>query len=137
RAPMDVEYDGDLRATQVPMIPGGEMLLPFNTSIHFPTIISLGYGWEASDSLRLEANAEWLEFSRFDSLSLNLPMPVPGVPESVRQDWSDTFTFGLSGTWQIDEAWRVRASYQYFQTPVPEDTFSPTIPDSNQHAVAV
>jgi long-chain fatty acid transport protein len=137
RAPMDVQYDGDLRGTEVPGLARGELLLPFNTSIHFPTIISLGYGWEVSDNLRLEANAEWIEFSRFDSLSLNLPMAVPGVPPSVRQDWNDTFTFGASATWQVDEAWHLRASYQYFQTPVPEDTFSPTIPDSNQHAVAV
>lgn len=137
RAPMDVDYDGDLRATGAPGFPAGQVLLPFDSQIRFPTMVSFGYGFELSECLRLEANVEWLEFSRFESLPLRLPVALPGVPASVRQDWRDTFTAGLGGTWDVGGGWRLRASYQFFQTPVPEETFSPSIPDSDQHAVSI
>jgi len=136
RAPMDIDYTGDLRITQVPGAPGGDLLLPMESEIRYPTVVALGYGIELTDSVRAEANAEWLEFSRFESLPLKLPAPVPGVPSSVPQNWDDTFTLGASVTWDVGGGWRLRGSYQFFQTPVPDETYSPSIPDADQHAVA-
>lgn len=137
RAPMDVEYQGDFRASGAPTVPGGNLLLPFESEIGFPTMVTLGYGIELSECLRLEANVEWLEFSRFQSLDLRVPGSLPGVPTSIRQDWKDTFTAGLAATWQFAQDWHARASYQFFETPVPDETFSNSIPDANQHAVAL
>lgn len=137
RAPMDIDYDGDFRATEVPGVPSGNFLVPFNSEIRYPTIATFGYGVRVTDRVRVEANVEWLEFSRFDTLPLELGAPVPGVPAEARQNWDDTFTAGISGTWEFAEGWRFQASYQFFQSPVPDETFSPTIPDSDQHAVAV
>lgn len=135
RAPMDIEYDGDLRMDSVPFVPGGRMEFPFASEIRFPTIVGFGYGFQVTDTLRLEANAEWLQFSRFESLPLDTPAPLP--TRRVDQDWRDTFTAGLGGSWLVGGGWRLRSSYQFFQTPVPEDTFSASIPDSDQHAVSV
>ncbi len=137
RAPMDVDYSGDFRASGAPTVPGGNLLLPFDSKIPFPTIVTVGYGIRITDTLRLEANVEWLEFSRFQDLPLQVPGSLPGVPASIPQDWRDTFTAGLGGTWNFAEDWHARASYQYFQTPVPDETYSPSIPDANQHAVSV
>jgi long-chain fatty acid transport protein len=136
RAPMDIEYDGDLKTRGVP---GGEVIAPFESKIRFPTIIGFGYGVELSEALRIEANLEWLEFSRFDSLPIGVPADVRALlqlPAEVREDWEDTITVGIGGTWDIGDGWWVRASYQYFETPVPEQTYSPEIPDASQHAIA-
>ncbi len=139
RAPMDIHYEGNLRATG---IPGGSLLVPFESRIRFPTVVAVGYGVALTDTVRIEADVEWLQFSRFDTLPLEVPEGALGpfqllVPSEVRQDWNDTFTAGISGTWDVGSGWRLRASYQYFQTPVPEYTYSAEIPDANQHAVAV
>lgn len=40
------------------------------TTFQFPTIVALGYGLQATDTLQVEANVEWLEFSRFDTLAV-------------------------------------------------------------------
>jgi long-chain fatty acid transport protein len=141
RAPMTINYDGDFTASAVPGVPGGKLDLPFDSQIRFPTIVTFGYGFEVTDSLRIEANVEWLEFSRFETLPLGVPtgdapLLAALLPSEVRQDWDDTFTVGISATWDLGRGWRARGSYQFFESPVPDETFSPSIPDSAQHAIA-
>ncbi|HCZ05241.1 MAG TPA: hypothetical protein DHV39_17785 [Verrucomicrobiales bacterium] len=41
----------------------------------------------------------------------------------------------MGGDWKFAENWIMRASYQFFESPVPNATLSPTIPDSNQNVL--
>ena len=43
----------------------------FSSKIRFPSIVSVGYGIQISDSFRLESDVEWIQFSRFKSLNIN------------------------------------------------------------------
>ncbi|HTI70160.1 MAG TPA: outer membrane protein transport protein [Candidatus Limnocylindria bacterium] len=130
--PVDVTYRGDAYITG-----GGSTLATFNnasTQIAFPAIVTLGYGIDLPHGVKIEANGEWLQFSRFQSLAINVPgLPLPAVPEQ----WNDTFTAGLGASWRCCEHWVLRGSYQYFETPVPDSTYSPVIPDSDQHALTI
>jgi long-chain fatty acid transport protein len=137
RSPVTVDYDGDFEVSGVPgplsgLIPASSS---FSSRIQFPTIVSLGYGIELTDTIRVEADVEWLEFSNFDSLPLRTGASVPGVPSSIPENWEDTFTIGIGGDWQFAPNWVWRASYQFYESPVPSETLSPTIPDANQHAL--
>ncbi len=137
RAPMDVGYNGDFTASSNPLAGGATTRVDLATKIRFPTIIGVGYGFRVTDTVRVEANAEWLQFSRFTELQLDTPAALPGVNKVVPQNWRDTFTFGIGGDWRFAEGWVARMSYQYFQSPVPDQTFSPTIPDAPQNVVTV
>ena len=137
RAPMDVGYNGDFTASNNPLADGTTTRADFATKIRFPAIIGVGYGFQVTDTVRVEANAEWLQFSRFEELRLETPASLPGVDKVVPQKWRDTFTFGVGGDWRFAEGWVARLSYQHFQTPVPDRTFSPTIPDASQNVVTI
>lgn len=137
RSPIDVNYEGDLRISNAVVVPGGRIHTDMDSRIEFPTTLSVGYGFRVSDRVRLEANLEWLEFSRFEELNLDVPAALPGLNTRVREDWEDTITVGAGGSWEFAEGWTLRFSYQYFESPVPEFTYSPSIPDANQHAVTV
>jgi long-chain fatty acid transport protein len=137
RAPMDVDYGGSFTATGVPTIPGGVSRVDLQTQIKFPTIVGVGYGLRLNDNVRLSADLEWLQFSRFQSLILQVPASLPGLATTIPQNWRDTFTLGGGLDWKLDSNWTARASYQFFQTPVPSYTFSPLIPDSNQNVASV
>lgn len=134
RAPMDVTYDGHIRVSNVPG--GGSTRNDFETELNFPTIVALGYGIKLTDTIRIESNIEWLQFSRFETLDLETGgSPVPNT--SIRQDWEDTVTIGIGGDWQFAPNWVLRAGYQFYDNPVPDRTFSPTIPDANQHVFTI
>jgi long-chain fatty acid transport protein len=141
RSAMSVDYDGRFtidNVTPTAAFLGVTSSSDFATKIKFPTIIAAGYGVQATDKLRLEANVEWLEFSNFDSLDLNagnnnLLLPSTSLP----QNWRNTYTVGIGGDYQLSPAWIVRFGYQYYQSPVPDETLSPTIPDANQNVFTI
>ncbi|MEW6159619.1 MAG: outer membrane protein transport protein [Verrucomicrobiota bacterium] len=136
RTPVEVEYDGSFKIDNIPataMTAGATPRSDMRTEIDFPTIVAIGYGIQLSESVRLEADVEWLQFSRFRSLDLDLGSNGFLFPStSVRQDWNDTFTAGLGGDWRFAPDWVLRASYQFYESPVPDETFTTTIPDGNQ-----
>jgi long-chain fatty acid transport protein len=136
RSQKTVDYDGTFDLSNIP--PAFAGVAPessFGSSITFPDIVTLGYGFQVNDRVRLGADVEWLQFSNFDTLPVEVGSAPPGLPSGFNQDWNDTFTFGIGGDYRIDDHWLVRASYQYYMTPVPDETLSPTIPDSDQNVV--
>ncbi len=139
RAPMDIDYSGTFRVGQIPapLAPAIPAVSGFESTVAFPTIVHFGYGIRLSDAWSLEANGEWIEFSRFDSLPIKAGASLPGVASEVLQDWDDTFTAGIAAGWQFHQNWNLRFGYQFFQSPVPDRTFTPSIPDSDQNVITV
>jgi long-chain fatty acid transport protein len=138
RYPVDVSYEGHFQVDNVPaVLGGGGMRSQFRSSIQFPTIVALGYGIQLTDHVRVEADVEWLQFSNFDALPITVQSPPPGLPSEIREDWRDTFTIGIGGDWQFSPNWTLRAGYQFYQSPVPDHTFSPAIPDADQNVFTV
>jgi long-chain fatty acid transport protein len=142
RSPMSIDYAGTTRISNVTPVAAGFLgVTPesdFRTEIKYPTIVGAGYGVDVSDRVRLEINGEWLQFSRFQTFPVdvgnnNVLLPTTGL----RQDWKDTFTAGVAGDWRFAEDWTVRAGYQFYESPVPDETLSPSIPDANQHVATV
>jgi long-chain fatty acid transport protein len=141
RSPMDVDYSGSFTMdsiTPTEAFYGATAKSSFNTAVKFPTIVSAGYGIDLTDKIRLESDFEWIEFSRFKSLDLNfgnnsILFTLLGKSASTPQNWHNTFTAGIGGDWKFADHWVLRAGYQFFESPVPDMTFSPTIPDANQN----
>jgi long-chain fatty acid transport protein len=124
RSPVRVEYDGTSKAE----FGYG----PFETKVTFPTIVSLAYGVELTKDIRVEVSGEWLQFSNFKTLSIQT-LPALGGTINIPENWKNTFTAGIGGDWKFADHWTARAGYQYYMSPVPDSTFSPTIPDANQN----
>lgn len=138
RFPMTVQYEGHFDASNIP-VPAASRT-DFNSQIDFPTVLAVGYGFRVTETIRVEANVEWIQFSRFQSLEIGVDPATSGflgLPTRYEQDWKDTFTFGVGGDWAFAEGWKLRLSYQHYQTPVSDRTFSPMIPDSAQNVVTV
>jgi long-chain fatty acid transport protein len=137
RSPMTVDYNGDFKISNVTPTAAFLGVTPqsdFSTSIGFPSQVAAGYGLEITDSVRVELDAEWIQFSRFKSLDLNVGNNALLFPSThLPQNWKDTFTAGIGGDWRFASNWVMRAGYQFYQSPVPDSTFSPTIPDANQN----
>lgn len=141
RSPVTVCYDGTFKISNVTptaAFVGATSRSDFETKIEFPTIVAVGYGIQLTDTIRLETDVEWIQFSNFDSLDLDVGNNAFLFPSTkFPQDWNNTFTAGIGGDWRFSPSWILRAGYQFYESPVPDHTFSPTIPDANQHVFTV
>ena len=134
RSTMVTRFSGDVEFQNGVNVPNAS----FNSKITFPNIVSLGYGVDVTDTVRLETDFEWLDFYQFQSLPVNIGANALGVPsQNIRENWHNTFTAGFGGDWKFADHWVLRAGYQYFESPVPDSIFSPTIPDANQNVITI
>ncbi|QBG48415.1 hypothetical protein EGM51_13805 [Verrucomicrobia bacterium S94] len=125
RSQMQVDFDGDFKVS-------GVNSGPFETEVKLPNIIGVGYGFSINENVQIEALVEWLQWSLNDSQKL-----VAGVPVAdLENNWDDTFTFGVGGSWQALDSLVVRAGYAYIPSPIPEDTITPLLPDADRHAIS-
>jgi long-chain fatty acid transport protein len=150
RSPVKVDYDGE---TDVSAVPAGMQALglssssDFDSSIDFPAMVTLGYAIALSETVRVEADVEWIEFSRYESLDLNVgnnnPLlhapgdPNPVAPLSIPQRWKDSWNYGVGADWDVRSDLTLRAGYFYLDSPVPEETLAPSLPDIDRHIVSI
>ena len=126
RSRVDVDYEGDFTLGG---IPAGD----FETTIKFPNIYGAGYGIEITDDIQVEALIEWIQWSVNDIQSLT----IGGAPLPQVNNWDDTITAAVGGSWQFADHWVFRAGYTYIETPIPDSTITPVLPDTDRHIFGV
>jgi long-chain fatty acid transport protein len=135
RSEVKVEYEGDLTATPSAVaVPPQLVNSSFDMDIKYPTVIGAGYGVSLSDTIRVEANLEWLEWSVNDTQTADLGA---NGTQSAPQDWDNTFTVGVGGDWQFAGGWVARAGYAFIESPIPDETIAPILPDADRHVLSL
>ena len=137
RSPVLIDYKGNFSADNDPLVGGGTSYSSFSTSLKFPTIVAVGYGVDLPHDVRLESDFEWLQFSNFKSLPINVANPPPGLPTSVPENWHNSFTAGIGGDWKFADNWVLRAGYQFYQTPISDANLTPSIPDADDNVFTI
>ena len=140
RSGYKVDYEGDFEVSNYqPLLPGTTAESDFSTEIEFPHIIGVGYGIELMDQVQVEANFEWQEWSSNESLKLDLENNQPYLfgQNEIVNDWNNSIIIGVGGSWQFAENWVFRTGYRYLETPIPDETLSPILPDTDQHSISV
>ena len=140
RSPMLINYTGTFSANNNPFVGGGTSQSSFSTSLKFPTIVAVGYGVDLPHNVRLESDFEWLQFSNFKNLPINIgsnPYNPPGLPSNVPEHWHNSFTAGIGGDWKFADNWVLRAGYQFYQTPISDQNLTPSIPDADDNVFTV
>lgn len=140
-SPMDDDYSG--RFIMDPMeAAAGAISSGFNSAMRLPTIVGIGYGIALTETISLETDFEWLDFSRYESSDLNavndpVLFATAGKSTSTPQNWRNNFASGVGSDWKFAEHWVLRAGYQFFENPMRNSAFSPTTPDANQHVITL
>jgi long-subunit fatty acid transport protein len=109
-----------------------------NPTAEAPNIITLGYEFDLTDTIRLRTEFEWLELAPYrsgtsdfgtSSASLNQLSLAGGTGESSHNN----FTSGIGGDWKFMNHWVMHLGYQFFKSPLPNSSFAPNNPEANQN----
>jgi long-chain fatty acid transport protein len=147
--PISINYSGHARTripgftTDVEVAPG--VVLPIdiprleneedaNVELDFPQTITAGYSFRPTPDWNFEFNVEWTDWDSLNSpmihLSENLNTPLVFNYES-----SFMYEFGV--TKKFKGGWSASAGYIYSENSVPNESFSPLVPDTNRHVLSV
>ncbi len=150
RCPFSVDYEGDVDVSQMPAGAQALGLSPssdFDTTVDFPAVAALSYAIKMTDTVRVGADVEWIQFSRYENLVLdagknNILLNGPGAanpmaPAAMPQDWDDTWTAGVGADWRVAPNVTLRAGYIHLQSPIPDETLAPSLPDATRDVVSV
>jgi long-chain fatty acid transport protein len=135
RSEIHVDIDGKISHRNVP--PALTVLFPNTkgkTDITLPAILHAAMYYKGFNPLTFEIGMRWEGWSSYDRLKINFDQPILGQPFlDDPKNWKDTYSFNLGAKYQLNDSVSLLAGYLYSGNPVPDETFEPSIPDSNTH----
>lgn len=141
RSKIEVTLKGDLAATLPRPLP------PLNgisgsAPLDLPPSLTFGLSLSRWQPVTFNFDVTWTGWSTFDKLQVDLNRAILSngvVTSSIvsPKNWQDAWAFRFGANCQLRENMKVRAGYIYDQTPVPDATFDPQIPDNNRHIFTV
>lgn len=132
RSALHHEVEGNARfegvpAALAPAVRDGGARVKLTT----PESLAFGLAQAITPRLTLLAGAEWTNWSRYRSLVVLFENGLP--PNVTEQNWRDTWFLSFGGAFRATETVTLRAGVAWDQSPVPEATRGPRIPDGNRY----
>jgi len=101
-------------------------------NLPLPITAGAGIAYKATDKLTLVADASWTQWSAWDVIEVEVE---DGDNIELRQDWKNTIEIGGGVEYQFSPQFALRGGFYTVDSPVPDETMSPTIPDPNRRSV--
>lgn len=142
RSKADIDFEGTLELSHLSgataaLFGGKKTSSRDTTDVTLPEMLSFGYAYRHEGLWSIEADVQWTNWLRFDVLEYNFE-PTNALLETNKQDvrnWHNTLGFALGGEYTLNRAIKLRGGYAFHETPVPSDTFEPSVPQSSRHGL--
>jgi long-chain fatty acid transport protein len=104
-----------------------------------PPVINVGLFWQIMPTWGAEFVYEYTRWSEFKNFTVKLspvpiflPLgaPIPGF--MLPEDWKNTSTLRLGSYYALNENWELRGGIAVEQTPIPNKTLNPSVPDADK-----
>jgi long-chain fatty acid transport protein len=135
RSQYDLSFsDGTLFLNPPPELAGMLGDAKASTVVPIPNQISAGVGVQVMSQMFVQAQVDWTNWSRFQNLTLSVPSN-PMMSMTIPQNWHDGVILRTGLEYNLDPT-RLRFGFGYDWNPVPADTLSPIVPDSDRFLVS-
>ncbi|MEM8995571.1 MAG: outer membrane protein transport protein, partial [Acidobacteriota bacterium] len=111
---------------------------PGSTPLNLPAQAAVGFGFQLSDSMLLSIDVAYAEWSSFQEIAVDIDNETMFSRDfTIIEDWDDTFSYRVGLQWRTSPTneWRLGAVLD--ESPVPEETLRPSIPDAERTGVTV
>jgi len=134
-----IDFEGDAKVTDMAALatffPGGTG----KTTLPFPSSLFGGIAYNVTEDFTLEADVQYVGWSEYNELILDIPkgpaFPLTGQPlqgpQTLKKEWENSILLRLGGEYRMDKL-ALRAGVVYDQTPQPDKSVEPMLPDANR-----
>jgi long-chain fatty acid transport protein len=142
RSEVDVDIDGNADFSFSPGTPSAvRAIFPDtggSTELSLPQQLTFGVQYRGFYPLTFETGLRWEGWSSFNELRISLEEPVAGQSVSISErEWEDAYAANVGVQYHFNEEMSFLAGYLYGESPVPDGTFEPSIPDSDAHVFSL
>ena len=108
---------------------------PVNVDLELPDSATLSLQHRFGERFAVLADLAWTGWSSIQELRI---VRDSGTTVSVTpEQWRDTWRYALGGTYAMNDSITLRAGVAFDETPVPDATRTPRLPDSDRTWVAI
>jgi long-chain fatty acid transport protein len=101
--------------------------------IKTPADFGFGFAYKPTEKLTLVGDVTYTKWSSLDSILVELdgsdPLGQPAEDTPIMLNWDDIVRFSAGAEYWLMEPLALRLGYFFDPSPIPDDTFSPLIPD--------
>jgi len=99
--------------------------------ITMPDMLEFGARWKMSDNFTLMSEFDWTNWSRFKNL--NVVAVNPAQPSDFTlANWKSSVFFSAGGEYRLSDNFKLRVGAGFDESPVPDATRTPRIPDASR-----
>lgn len=133
-----LEFEGDAKYTNELLAPPLFRDGDAETDLDLPSSVTAGVSNHYFENWVLGVDVVWTEWSTYDRLGFDFENPPAGAqPAPSEKNWKDVCSYRFGAEYRLNEAWRLRGGYVYDESPAPDNTRSPELPDNNRHMFAL
>lgn len=138
RSGFSVEIDGNIDYANfgplTPLFPSS----PGQTTLELPAQAAIGWSFALTNAVEMEVDVAWAEWSAFKELVVDIENNTNLSRDFVvREDWDDSMSYRLGLSWQASDVNAYRFGVVFDESPVPEETLRPSIPDANRTGLSI
>lgn len=135
RGKVNLEFDGHAHYRMTPLL--RKLFPPTDISprIALPPLVAAHVAAKFRGRWTFSTGIIWTGWSVYDTLTPKFrnAVLIPPRMQSSPQDWKDVLAFQTGMEYQFNTNWVFRGGYIFDQTPVPERTLGPLVPDADAH----
>lgn len=132
RSGFEIPVSGDAQISSSFAAP---IAAPTEIDLRLPAIATVGYAFLPLANLKLEVDLDWTGWETADEIVFKSENPLFSGT-TIPLNWKSSFIYRFGAAWTLRENWTLQAGYAYWENSVPDETFSPLIPDSNYHSAS-
>jgi long-chain fatty acid transport protein len=115
-----------------------------SSSLTLPQSVTGGYSFRPDDKWLVNFDATWMAWSSIKQQSLNYTsetnatrLALLNTGNPVAMNWKNSYTFDLGTEYSLNDKTKLRAGYLYKEKIIPENTWTPSLPDSNVNGITI
>jgi long-chain fatty acid transport protein len=113
-------------------VPSGSR--PASARFAFPQNVVAGISFRPTPAWNVEFDVDWTDWNRLKTVTVNqLPLP----PAAKVFNWRSSFMYEWGVTRSFENGFNVSAGYMFSENSVPDQNFTPLVPDSDRHIFSV
>lgn len=134
-SPFEMDYSGTFSMTNFPeTLPGFlseiKPIVESSFKIQFPEIYSFGYRWK-NEKIAFQLGTEFVKYSCLKKIVVDAGPDSILIPPLMK-NWKDVWTYSCGFEYKINSTFIINAGIGFVQSPVPDTTFEPTLPDADR-----